>query len=47
MEFSAFIASEKVIMMMGRVSETMAGSHPLYQPYISVTIWDHFSDMNI
>ena len=31
----------------GEVSETMAGWHPLYQPCISVTIWDHFSGMNI
>lgn len=42
MEFSVFIASEKVRVMMGRVSETRAAWHPAYQPYISVAIWDHF-----
>lgn len=46
MEFSVFIASEKVRVMMGRVSETRAAWHPLISP-ISLSPSGITSDMNI
>lgn len=46
MEFFVFIASEKVRVMMGRVSETRVVWHPLISP-ISLSPPGITSDMNI